>query len=320
MSKELINLRAVKEKIMATGGFEADASALYCPNPEEWYSRAYLSDNYADLRVIPNLKESKKISRMQFGANGTDSVLYEFECVWEDGDSKLDTVTLEACPYSVMHSICQRDVEETFVVANMIAGNENWKNETNFFSHYWKALADKVAEDIAIAKWQGQNLNGFVCTGLEERILTSQDTIDVTPSGTTSFDINNIEEMFESLLLGLPPTVARKKKELRFYVSPQVMNLIAVSMAKNNTTNYVTTELAPTYAGIKISIQEGMSKNLIVLTRLNNLIVGVDAMGDSKNLKIRDLDCINVPKIRSRVDGKMGTLIVNEPEIVYVTY
>jgi hypothetical protein len=318
---EFINLSAVKEKIMASGGFDADSSALYCPNPQVWYSRAYLEDNYEDLRVIPNVKDKQKIARVVFG--GEDSVLYEFDCDFTDGDSKLDAVTIETCPYSVMHSICQRDVEETFAVQNMTAGNENWKNETNFFSHYWDALAMKVQEDIAITKWQGHTSNDFVCVGLEQRITASgSGTIEVTgATGNpfTEFTISNIEEVFEQLLISAPATIARRKKDLRFYVSPVVANLIAISMAKNNTTNYVTVELGKTYAGIKISEQSGMSDDLIVLTKKDNLIVGVDALADPKNLKIRDLDVINVPRIRTRVDGKIGTLIVNPEEILYVS-
>lgn len=311
---ELFNLRAIKEKIMASGGFEVENSALLCPNPEEWYSRAYLMDSYEDLRVIPNLKETKKIARITFG--GTGSTLYEFDCEFTPGESKLDTVTIEACPYSVMHQICQREIEETFVVGNMVSGNENWKNETNFFSHYWDALAEKVAEDIAIVKWQGQNENGFVCTGLESRIKDSVNTNEIT--GYTSFSTTNIEDVFEDLLISLPSTVARKKRDLRFYVSPANMNKIAISMAKNNTTNYVTTELSMTYAGIKISVQDGMSDDIIILSPKSDLIVGLDAMGDSKNLKIRDLEIINIPKITTRVGGKLGTLIVNDSEISYV--
>lgn len=312
---ELINLREVKEKVQLEGGFDADNSALLCPNPQEWYSRAYLRPSVQDLRVIVNVKESTKISRMQFGDDGA-STLYEFDCDFTDGDSKLDAITLETVPYSVMHSICQRDVEETFAVLEMQAGNENWRNATNFFRHYWDALADKVGEDIALAIWQGQNLNGFTVLGLEERIDASADTVEVaTPANIT---VANVEEQFEALLVAAPNAIARKKSELRFYVSPSMANKIAISMAKNNTTNYVTTELGLTYAGIKISVQEGMSDDLIVLTRMNNLVYAVDALRDGENLKVRDLDVINVPKIRTRVDGKMGTLILNDEEILYV--
>lgn len=306
---EIFNLKSFKESL----AFDADSTALYCPNPAEWYSRAYLVDNYEDMRVIPNIKESRKISRIAFG--GTSSVLYEFDCGFTEGDSKLDAVTIEAKPYSVMHTICQRDIEETFVVESITQGNENWKNETVFFAHYWEALAAKVSEDIAIAKWQGQNQNGFVIVGLEELITTSSDTIGLTSS---AFTVANIESVFENALMAAPSTISRKKKDLRFYVSPSTMNKIAIAMAKNNTTNYVTSELKSYYAGIKISEQEGMSDDLVVLTRKDNLIIGVDALGDAKNLKIRDLDVINIPKIRTRVDGKLATKIVNDEEIVYV--
>jgi len=313
---ELFNLKAIREQIMLSGGFEVDNSALQCPNPEEWYTRAYLRDSYEDFRVIPNLKEAKKIANQEFGDGG--SVLYEFDCDWTEGDAKLSTVTIEACPYSVMHSICQRDLETSFVVDSMVGGNEGWKNEANFFNHYWDRLADKVGEDLAITKWQGHTASGFVCTGLEERIITASASNDVTPVGASAISVANIESYFEDLLISLKNTVARKKTELRFYVSPVNANKIAISMAKNNTTNYVTTELGLTYAGIKISVQEGMSDDIIVLTRKSNLIIGVDALGDSKNLKVRDLDVINVPKIRTRVDGKFATLIVNEDEINFI--
>ena len=309
-----IDLEKIKHKYEKMGaGFDVETNALYCPNPQEWYSKALLEDNYEDFRVIRNVKETTKIATQTFGGS-TASTLYAFDCDWTEGDSNLDATTLTANPYSIMHSICQRDLETSFVVSKMTSGNENWKNEKEFFAHYFEELAKTVAEDLAIAKWQGHVDNGLVFNGFEYLVQNTVGTVGITGLALT---LANIEGAFESVLLASPSNVSRKKGDTRFYVSPTTANKIAIAAAKNNTLNYTTKELELFYLGIKISVQEGMSDDIFVFTRKDNMIIGVDAMGDSSNLKIRDLDVINVPKIRTRVDGKLALLVVNPTEVVY---
>jgi hypothetical protein len=46
------------------------ADALLCPNPEEFYSKAYITENVAEnFRTLPSVKSSTKLSNVVFGAS-----------------------------------------------------------------------------------------------------------------------------------------------------------------------------------------------------------------------------------------------------------
>ena len=314
-----IDLHDYKKKVDM--GLEVENNALLCPNPEEWYAKAYIKNNYDNFRVIPRVKDGTKVATNLFPST---SVLKEFDCDFTSLRSNLDAVSIETTPYSVMFEICQRDLEESFVSLNMAEGNENWKNETMFFSHYWDVLAMKVASDLSVAKWQGQVAGGIsnaVITGLRSRITTSTDTVDVGTTVTDFTSVADIEDVFEEIVTNanVPESLYEDgvRPELRFYVNPRVLMAIQIAQAKNNTTNYTVSPLGAFYMGIPIIADGGVEVDFICMTRTSNLIVAVDAVADENNLKIRDLDVINVPKIRTRIDGKLGTQIVNDEEIIY---
>lgn len=312
-----IDLADIKRKVEM--GLNVETEALLCPNPEEWYAKAYIRNNYENFRVIPRVKEGTKVATNLF-PSGT--VLKEFDCDFTALTSDLDAVPISTTPYSVMFEICQRDLEESFVSLNMAAGNENWKNAPMFFSHYWDVLAQKVAEDVSIAKWRGQTgVGNAAITGLRSRITSSADTVDVGTAVTDFTDVTAIEGVFEEIVTNanVPESLyePQARQELRFYVNPRVAMAIQIAQAKNNTTNYTVTPLGMAYMGIPIIADGGVEVDFICMTRRSNLIVAVDAVADESNLKIRDLDVINVPKIRTRIDGKLGTQIVNDAEIIY---
>lgn len=309
MKREL-NLHKMKEEFT----LNVDASAEFEPNASEFYSRAFLENNLEDFRVIPGIKHSEKVGNLSFG---TASVLREFDCNFDALPSNLDAKPMEVVKVTVPHQICQSELEESFAVLEMAQGQEGWKTANLFWSHYMNILAGRISEDLALATHQGQSGVGLATiNGFESLIPASTDTVEVTFTDP-AYTVANVEGAFEDLLTALPNTIARKKDELRFYVSPATMNAIAIAMAKNNSTFYVTKELDATYAGIKIVSLEGMSGDQIWLTRKDNLVIGVDAELDAKNIKVRDLDIINEPVIRTRVDFNYGTMILNDEEIYY---
>lgn len=304
-----IDLRSVKEKYALSTTIENNA--LYCPNASEFYAKAYIENNYEDFRLIPTVKAEVRIAQTVFGGGG--SVLKEFDCDFTAGDSTTGAIKLTPVSYSVMHEICQSDVESSFAVYNLMnSGSADWQ-EKEFFAHYWSMLAAKISEDISVAKWQGDVTLGL--TGLEELITTSASTVG---ENVPFFTVSNVDDAIATALLNLPAAVSRNKKDLRIYVNSKTANMLAINAANGNTQTFITQELGMFYLGIKVSVQEGMSDNLAIITRKDNLMIGLDAIGDESNLKVRDLDVINVPKIRTRVDGKIALQIANDSEISYV--
>lgn len=310
MKKRKLDLNKMRQEFT----LNVDSTAEYTPNADEFYSRAFLANNIEDFRVKVGVKDSEKIGRLSFG---NDSILREFQCGWDALNMSLDAKTIDVVKITVPHQVCQSELEESFAVLEMTKGQEGWKTANMFWAHYMDILAKRISEDLALATWVGQSGGTLATlTGFESLIAASTDTVEVTFTGT-AYTVANVEDAFEDLLTALPNTIARAKNDLRFYVSPATMNAIMISMSKNNTQFYATKELDPMYAGIKISEQAGMSGDMIVLTRKENLVIGVDAELDEKNIKVRDLDVINEPVIRTRVDFNYGNLLLNDEEIYY---
>jgi hypothetical protein len=310
MKQIQLNLSKLREDLIKLdGGLTVEDNALLCPNPTEFYKAAYFSFDPSDFRVVTRVKEATKIANHLFN----EEILQGPDCKWNPLGSTADAKLLTPCKFSVMEEVCIWDLETSYV------GDLNPQiSQNDFFNHYWEVLADTIGDNIARVAWQGASYStGFVCTGFEGRLEADGDVIDLTKGGT--FSVTTVESEFEKALLALPGQISRKKSDLRFYVSPQTANLIAIAAAKNNTSNYVTRELDLFYLGIKISVQEGMSDNKIVLTKKDNLVYIVNVGNEGQNLRVTDLSVINEPSIRTRVDGHIGFDILNPKEIVYLS-
>ena len=89
------------------------------------------------------------------------------------------------------------------------------------------------------------------------------------------------------------------------------------TLGLNNNFNY-TGELPLSFAGYKISVQEGMDDSVILCGNKNSFLYLFDGEGDAKDIKTVNMNDTTVePIIRSAVGLKIGFDLVNEDEIVY---
>ncbi len=86
-------------------------NALICPNPSEWYSKAYLSEDIANnYRVIPGVKNSTKVANATF-----TSILKAESCDFSASASALSAITMSVCPVQAQVEICKKTLESSFV-------------------------------------------------------------------------------------------------------------------------------------------------------------------------------------------------------------
>lgn len=300
-----------------------ETNALLCPNPNEFYSRAYVSEDVqGNFRLLPNVKYKTKLASNEF-----DRVLYASKCKWEDvADATLDAIDIDVCTVSALAEICQFDAEQAFF-STMIAPGSNHANFTPqmFIQEYWSSLALKIQEETALIRWQGDTdlpttgSTGFLgeCDGFEKKLDDSSDVVEIT--GATTIDKSNVIDEMGRVYQGLPNALKHKTRDLRFYVSANVGAAYLQAVAENNTILYTTMNPELTWLGrIRIVIQEGMSDNTMVLTRFQNLIYAFDGIRDGEDLKAVNLtDTVAEPTLRTRANLKMGFYLVNEPEIVF---
>ena len=294
---------------------DIETNALLCANPDEFYSRAYLTEDLVDnYRTLPGIKSATKLANVAFG-----NILRASNCNFTAPTDALDAIDIDVCPLSAMAQICQFDLEQSFVSLQMAQGSNGDFTVASFMNYYWNEMSLKIQEDLELIRWQGD-------TTSEDAVLSLCDGYLVKLCGDVNIaaglyagviDSTNVIAQMTAVYTALPAAVIRKKADLRFYVSSNVAAAYELAAASGNTQTYVTLPLGLTFLGVKVVVADGMPNDTMVLTLKSNLIYAFDGEGDSKALKAVNLtDTVAEPYLRTRANMKVGFYYTNPAEIV----
>lgn len=296
-----------------------ESNALFQPNPTEFYTKAYISEDIAgNFRVIPNVKNATKVSNVLFG-----DLLQPFNCSFTNETADLGAVDVPVCSLAALAQICQADLESSWLSAQMTQGSNGDWGLQSFLSYYWDTMSKQIGEELATLRWQGDtNLPSSPATYLQHcdgylvQLDNDNEVIGVTAAGSVT--AGNVLAEIGKVYDALPAAIKFKTNDLRIFMSPDIAGLYLASAALGNTQTYITAQLPLTYLGIPVVVQEGMPAKTMVATLSTNLIYAVDAINDSTALKAVYLaDTIAEPLMRTRVNLKAGFAYVNPTEIVY---
>lgn len=295
---------------------DIETNALLCANPDEFYSKAYLSspDIANNFRTLPGIKSKTKLANVTFG-----SLLQASTCNFSAPTDTLDAIDIDVCPLSAMAQLCQFDLEQSFLALQMSQGSNGDFTVASFMSYYWNEMANVIGQDLELLRWQGDIASEDallgLCNGYLVQLCADLDLAAGLYSGAIS--TSNVLTVLEAVVNAAPASIVRKKSELRLYVSTNVANAYELKAAQGNTQTYVTLPLGLTFLGINVVVCEGMPDNTIVLTLKNNLVYAFDAEGDSKALRAVNLsDTVAEPYLRTRANLKAGFHYTNPEEIV----
>ena len=293
---------------------DIETNALLCPNPNEFYSRAYITEDVVDnYRTLPGIKSATKLANVTF-----DTLLKASTCNFTAPTDSLDAVDIDVCALSAMAQICQFDIEQSFLSLQMAQGSNGDFTVASFMNYYWNEMSLQIQEEVELIRWQGDTTSEdavlSLCDGYLKGLLADATVVDVA---NTTVTVTNVLAEMTKVVVALPASVQRRKSELRFFVSSNVATAYEIAAASGNTQTYVTTPLALTFLGIKLVVAEGLPNDHMVLTRKENLIYAFDAEGDAKALKAVNLsDTVAEPYLRTRANLKVGFKHVNGAEIV----
>lgn len=297
-----------------------ETNALLCPNPIDFYSKAYITPDVVDnYRTLPGVKSSTKLANTLF-----TSVLKASSCDFGTTTESLDAVDIDVCAVSALGELCRFDLEQSFLSLQMAQGSNGSYEVASFMSYYWDEMSKEIESEIEQIRWRGNTANAAftgttaflkLCDGYEKKInAASATTINVTATTITS--ANAVAELTK-VVTALPAELAAKRADLRLYVSPSIALAYEIAAASNNTQAYVTETLGLKFLGIKMVVAEGMTDGKMLLTRKDNLVYAFDGEGDSKALKAINLeDTVAEPKLRTRANLKIGFEVLNAAEIV----
>lgn len=293
-------------------------NALLCPNPSEFYSKAYITEDVVNnYRAIPGVKNETKVANVLF-----DNVLQATNCNFAASPATMSAVDVSVCPMSAMVEICRYDLESSFLALQMARGAYGTWDVPSFMNYYWNELAMDINEEINNIRWKGDTTfpsssgSLALCDGYQKLISGSADTVKSAQSGSVT--TANVLSKLATMYTELPAALHTKKEDLRFYLSNNFATAYQIAAATGNTGAYITAPLPLTYLGIPVIVVGGASNNVGVLTSKNNLIYAFDGEDDAKALKAINLeDTVAEPVIRTRAEIKVGFQIVNPAEIVY---
>jgi hypothetical protein len=293
---------------------DIENNALLCPNPNEFYSRAYLTADVADsYRALPGIKSKTKLANVAFG-----SILQASTCNFNAPNDTLDAIEIDVCAFSAMAQICQFDLEQSFVALQMTQGSNGDFTVASFMNYYWGIMASQIEEDIELIRWQGDTTSENplleLCDGHLVKLCADEANLAYSNGGAVNS--GNVLATFNTVVNSLPASVRFKKADLRIRVSSNVAAAYELAAASGNTLTYVSAPLQMTYLGIKVIVCEGMPDNTIVASLKDDLVYAFDAEGDSKALKAVNLtDTVAEPYIRTRANVKAGFYHTNPEQI-----
>ena len=285
---------------------DVKSGAQLCPNPSEWYSKAYINKSVTDnFRAIPGVKDSTKVARNVF-----NNLLKSAGCSWNEVDTDLNAEEISVCKLEALVQICQYDLEESFVANQMIAGDHNW-TEQSFLNHFWNELGMAVREELQLIRWNGDS-TGSTGTFLDEcdgygKLIPASSAVQYTDSTVTEITAENIISVLTGVVGKLPEAVVANPKDTRIYMSASnALKYQIATLGLNSGFNY-TGELPLSFAGIPISVESGMNNDLIVAGNKNQLGYAFDGISDEEEIKIVNLiDTTAEPVLRARIALKAG--------------
>lgn len=300
-----------------------DSSALINPNPIEFYSKAYITEDIANnFRTLPGIKSKTKIATTSFS-----NLLKDSSCEFVAGDQTLSAVEVDVCPVSALAEICRFDIEASYLSLSMAQGSAASFEVQPFMNFYWDQMAKEIAAEVEEIRWKGDTENASytgtsaylaLCDGYEKALAADSTVQDVTATAVTVSNVLTAMAAVYNKMATTNPALINRTADLRFYVAPNVAAVYRQAVAAGNTQAFVTKNLDLTYLDIKIVVAQGMSANKMVLTLKDNLIYSFDGEGDGKALKAVNLeDSVAEPKLRTRANLKIGFKHVNGSEIVY---
>lgn len=290
-----------------------DSTALLQANPVEFYARLYGMENAAgSYRVLAGVKNKTKIANVLFA-----QLTQAADCDFTPTNSTVSAIEIDVCPLSIQTSVCQYQLEQTWLADQMAKGSNSDFTVASFMAYFWEQMANKAHEELAKLMWQGDvdSLDTLLdkCDGWLKRLCGLNGVIRAAGGAVTASSV--VDDLGDVLSL-LPAEVPTTS--VRFKVSQNVATAYRIATASANTINYTTAALNLTFLDIPIDVEYGLPADTILLSDPNNFIYALDAEGDIDSLQIVDFSKTTLDRtIGARADYKVGFYITNPTQIVF---
>lgn len=308
---------------------DSGGSADACPEVIEFYSRALLGQTEADnFKNIPFNKSKKRIPRITTG-----SVLRDWNCSFSDNvTANLSTKEAEVQKMSVMMEICIADLEDSFLIDRMTAGQNNPVNPQDFLNYLWGYIGDQAGEDLETLRWLGDTDDTDDLLKLTDGYVTQLEfdrNQDASTAGArlathieagTISDSTVIAELYKAIKE--VPAKLRKatgRNELKIFVSSDVALAFQIATSQGTAVGSYVTNTGDMFIGrYKLIEVPVLPEQTMILAPKEDIVYTYDLLDDKNNFTVVDmLKTTAEPKVRFRVNMAVGFVFDTLQNVVY---
>lgn len=239
------------------------------------------------------------------------NLVQDFTCAFEDPTAlTLNEAVLEVKDLKVNLEVCKSQFARDWEAMATGRGFANDVVPANFADFLIGYAASQVAQNIEFTIWQG-NVSGGSYTGFDglEKKIKAQTSATETTFG--SMDIDNVLENIQSVLALLPEALIGNP-DTKVYMNRATAQLYRQRIAREGYAFEYNAfkEFNMQVDGYDIYVCPGMTTGTIVVSKVDNLFVGVDANSDFAEVKVVDMSLTDASDmVRMAMKFRVGTQI-----------
>ncbi len=239
------------------------------------------------------------------------NLVQDFTCAFEDPTAlTLNEAVLEVKDLKVNLEVCKSQFARDWEAAATGRGFANDVVPANFADFLIGYAAAQVAQNIEFTIWQGDTTTGSYqgFDGLE-KIIKAQATS--TETTWTTMDVTNVIANIQEVLALLPEALIGNP-DTKVYMNRATAQLYrqAIAAAGYAFEYNAFKEFNMQVDGYDIYVCPGMTTGTIVVSKVDNLFVGVDANSDFAEVKVVDMSLTDASDmVRMAMKFRVGTQI-----------
>lgn len=197
----------------------------------------------------------------------------------------------------INEALCLKDLERTFLQNALPAGSRY--SEMIFAEQFTNRKAEKVAEQIEIALWQGDtasangNLNKFdgllkLITAAGGSVVNANTSTFISGGPISSITVANVVSVFDAIYQAIPAKVVAKD-DITIFCGMDVFRLYTIALKNANLFAYnldikADSEFFLPGTTVKVVAVQGLNgTNDLVAARVSNMFFGTDLLDEQES-------------------------------------
>jgi hypothetical protein len=200
----------------------------------------------------------------------------------------------------INEALCLKDLESKFLQNALPQGSRY--TDMIFAEQYSNRKAEKVAEQMEIALWQGDilsangNLNKFdgllkLITAASTAVTDANTSTYITGGPIASITVTNVVSVFDAIYQAIPAKVVAKD-DITIFCGMDVFRLYTIALKNANLFAYnldikADSEFFLPGTTVKVVAVQGLNgTNDLVAARISNLFMGTDLLNEEERFEI----------------------------------